>query len=80
MFVGKKSLFEIEVRKNLRLCTITDLIPICSRDGYQTAIMLRQPRIGVGYRIRVVLSRRHFSVNRLGTERALKITHGVFEM
>ena len=59
----KKSLFEIEVRKNLRLCAMTGWIPICSGDGYQTAIMLRQPLIVIRYWIPVVLSRRNFAIN-----------------
>jgi len=36
----RNSLFEIEVRKNLRLCTITGLIPICSGGGNPTVIFI----------------------------------------
>jgi hypothetical protein len=36
---------------------------ICSGDGYQTAIILRQPVIGFRYRMPVVLSRQNFAIN-----------------
>ncbi len=38
----KKSLFARRIRENMRLCAIKGSIPICCRDGYQTAIILRQ--------------------------------------
>jgi len=44
----------------------------------QVPSSFRKPKFK--YRMKIVLSRRHFSVNKLGTEEALKITHGVFEM
>ena len=39
----KNSLFENGIRENLRLCAVTCCIPICSRAGFHTSIILRQP-------------------------------------
>lgn len=38
----KKFFFESGIRENLRVCAVTGCIPVCNRDGYQTAIILRQ--------------------------------------
>jgi hypothetical protein len=43
----KNFLFANEIRENLRLCAVTGCIPIFSRDGYQTAIILWQQTIWI---------------------------------
>ena len=35
------------IRENLRLCAVTCCIPICSRAGFHTSIILRQPTTGI---------------------------------
>ena len=40
----KNSLFELGIRKNLKLCAIAGSIPICSGAGFQTATIQRQLR------------------------------------
>ncbi len=43
----KNSLFENGIRENLRLCAVIVCIPICSRAGFHTSIILRQPTTGI---------------------------------
>ena len=56
------------IRENLKLCTVIGCIPICSRAGYQTAIILRQPTTGILITDTGRIVKTAFSPNRLKIE------------